>query len=56
MTQVDPKRRLDVSHYRAPLERWMAQRSPARAELRLDDFSAPKASSFSNETVFFRVS
>ncbi len=56
MTQVDPKQGLDVSRYKAPLERWMAQRSPERTELRLDDLSAPTASGFSNETVFFRAS
>ncbi|MFN8545966.1 MAG: phosphotransferase family protein [Candidatus Binatia bacterium] len=56
MTAIDPKAGLDVSHCRAPLEGWLAQRWPDRAELTVDELSAPTASGFSNETVFFRAS
>ncbi len=52
---IDPKEGIEASQYHAPLETWLARRWPERAELRLSDFSVPKASGFSNETVFFRA-
>ncbi len=55
MTAIDPKAGLDVSRFQAPLEAWLAQRWPERGDLVVDDLCAPKASGFSNETVFFRV-
>lgn len=55
METIDPKGGLEVSHVKAPLAAWLSQRWPERTALAVDGLSTPKASGFSNETVFFRA-
>ncbi len=55
MAAMDPKAGLDVSHCQAPLEAWLSQRWPSCKDVVVDNLSSPKASGYSNETVFFRA-
>jgi aminoglycoside phosphotransferase (APT) family kinase protein len=46
----------DPESYREALDRWMKSRMPQAAGLRVHDVDMPRATGFSNETVFFRAS
>ena len=49
------KPEVDLSGLRAPLEQWLQRQWAGAAELRVDDLATPRASGYSNETVFFRA-
>ena len=46
----------DPESYRDALDRWMKSRLPQATALRVHDVDMPRATGFSNETVFFRAS
>jgi len=46
----------DPETYREALDRWMRSRMPQAVGLRVHDVDMPRATGFSNETVFFRTS
>lgn len=46
----------DPESYREALDRWLTSRMPQAAGLRVHDVDMPRATGFSNETVFFRAS
>ncbi|MFO0689925.1 MAG: phosphotransferase family protein [Myxococcota bacterium] len=46
----------DPESYREALDRWMRARLPQAKDLRVHDVDMPRATGFSNETVFFRAS
>jgi aminoglycoside phosphotransferase (APT) family kinase protein len=46
----------DPESYREALDRWMKSRRPQATGLRVHDVDMPRATGFSNETVFFRAS
>lgn len=46
----------DPETYREALDRWMKARMPEAEGLRVHDVDMPRATGFSNETVFFRAS
>ena len=46
----------DPESYREALDRWMTSRMPQASGLRVHDVDMPRATGFSNETVFFRAS
>jgi aminoglycoside phosphotransferase (APT) family kinase protein len=52
---VSEKAANDLLPLREPLEQWLSARWPEAHELRVDDLSVPRASGYSNETVFFRA-
>lgn len=55
MTDASTKHDTDRSRLQAPLEAWLAERSPRVSDVRVDEIRAPSASGFSNDTVFFRA-
>ena len=55
MAQESAKPEIDLSRLRAPLEQWLKGQWAGAAELQVDDLGTPRASGYSNETVFFRA-
>jgi aminoglycoside phosphotransferase (APT) family kinase protein len=55
MAAKSGKPEVDLSHLSAPLAQWLAKQWADATELRVDDFGTPRASGYSNETVFFRA-
>jgi len=55
MAQESAKPETDLSLLRAPLEQWLKGQWAGAAELQVDALGTPRASGYSNETVFFRA-
>jgi len=55
MTTVGGKATNDLSPLREPLEQWLTAHWPEAGELRVGELTTPRASGYSNETVFFRA-
>ena len=55
MAHESEKPEIDLSHLRTPLEQWLTKQWKDVTELRVDDLGTPRASGYSNETVFFQA-